>query len=216
MTGNAFTSATSLGASSVQDYGTPPEFIAAVEAKYGPIVLDLAAHERNHVVDDWLGPGGLCDDSLVAPWHEAGSGILWLNPPFCAAKVWAAKCADESQLGAKIAMLAPANIGADWFWRSVHPFAHVLALSPRIAFLGAPWRAWHRSLPKGSIAIPAEHQTEAACRAWVAPRVRGPGAVRVGRLPFPGALMLALYGMGVTRQIERWQWSVPPAGSLDG
>lgn len=211
MTGNAFTSATSLGASSVQDYGTPPEFIAAVERAFGPLVLDLAAHERNHVCADWLGPGGLCPDSLVAPWHEA-DGLLWLNPPFAETKRWAKKCAEEAQLGARIAMLAPANIGAAWFWRDVNPFAHVYALDPRIAFVGAPWRAWHKSFPKGSIAVPAHLQSEGAIRAWLTCQ-RGAEAgerARVARLPFPGALMLALYGTEAER-IERWTWQPKPS-----
>jgi hypothetical protein len=142
---------------------------------------------------------------LAVPWHEI-PGLLWLNPPFAESKRWAAKCAREASLGAKIALLVPANIGAAWFWDHVFPHAHVLALYPRIAFVGAPWRAWHKAAPKGSIAVPAELQDEASIRAWLGPAYDG---ARIARLPFPGALMLAVYGFGDVGQIERLSWRAP-------
>ena len=33
-----------------QDYGTPPEFLAAVVARFGPLAFDLAASRDNAVV----------------------------------------------------------------------------------------------------------------------------------------------------------------------
>ncbi len=208
MSGNAFTSATSLGASSIQDYGTPPEFLAAVETGWGSIAFDLAAHEGNHVCSRWFGPGGEAEDSLQQAWHEI-PGLLWLNPPFSASKRWAKKCAEEAMQGANIALLAPANVGADWFWSYVSPHAHVLCLKPRICFVGAPWRAWHKGLPKGSIAVPAELQSESEIRTWLANVYGSTVALkaRVARLPFPGALMLALYGLGCAGQLARWEWA---------
>ena len=41
--------------SSKQDYSTPRAFLDAVEKRFGRIKWDLAAHERNHVCDLWLG-----------------------------------------------------------------------------------------------------------------------------------------------------------------
>lgn len=38
----------STGTDSKQDYGTPADFLAAVEGRFGPIVIDLAAHAGNH------------------------------------------------------------------------------------------------------------------------------------------------------------------------
>lgn len=209
MTGNAFTSSTSLGASSVQDYGTPPKFLRAVEDLIGePLAFDLAAHENNHVCADWFGPGGVAPDALAEPWHEI-DGALWLNPPFSASKKFARKCALESRLGARVAFLVPANVGADWFWDSVYEHAAALMIKPRIGFVGAPWRAWHKDLSKGSIAVPEYLQDEDAIRAWLLQFGMAVSAkARVAKLPFPGALMLALYGFEFAkpRTIERWIW----------
>jgi len=81
-----------------QDYGTPPEFLRAVERKFGQIVVDLAAHERNHVAPDYYGPH---TNSLVQDWtkHE---GVLWLNPPFGKPEPWAAKCSRSKGPGTAI------------------------------------------------------------------------------------------------------------------
>lgn len=118
-----------------QDYGTPWEFIRAVEARFGSLVHDLAAHTENMkcvtCYTEEL-------DSLVQPWAEHFPvGNLWLNPPFADIEPWAVKCLAESKKrhGA-IFMLTPASVGSNWFIREIHGKALVIPLSPRLTFDG--------------------------------------------------------------------------------
>lgn len=134
---------------SKQDVGTPPEFIATVEKRFGKITLDLAAHEGNHVCDRWFGPGGIEVDSLsfVADWTEyALGGISWLNPQFDNITNFVRKCAAEKQRGAKIAVLLPMALETKWYTNYVYRQAYTLILKPRLKFVG------HKNVfPKGLI-----------------------------------------------------------------
>jgi phage N-6-adenine-methyltransferase len=120
---------------SKQDYGTPRDFIEAVERRFGPIVCDLAAGPDNHKAPQYF---TVEDDSLSLPWSERFStGTLWLNPPFGTIDPWAAKCAEEStRRTGLILMLTPASIDTHWFARHVNRKAMVLGLNPRIVFEG--------------------------------------------------------------------------------
>lgn len=118
---------------SKQDYGTPRDFLDAVERKFGKIAFDLAAHKRNAVVPDFFSKR---QDALKQRWHGLHSGILWLNPPFGTIPKWAKKCAWEAQLGAKILFLVPASVGSEWFYEHCHRKALVLPLRQRITFRG--------------------------------------------------------------------------------
>lgn len=122
-----------------QDVGTPREFLDAVERRFGPLAWDLAASEVNHVVEDWYGTGSpWCADSLSpeCQWRTVG-GLLWLNPPFANIDPWAWKCSIETYYGARPLLRAPASLGAKWYWRHVHGQALVLALQPRLTFVGS-------------------------------------------------------------------------------
>jgi phage N-6-adenine-methyltransferase len=120
---------------SEQVVGTPRDLLDAVERRFGPIRLDLAANDENKVCEKYLGPGSAYgEDSLQVPWHQQG-GHLWLNPPFADIDPWAAKCAEESKLGARISFLVPYTV-ADWFRTHVYGKALVLGLSPRVTFRG--------------------------------------------------------------------------------
>lgn len=132
-----------------QDYATPPEFLKAVRGRFGALIWDLAAVRDTCVANDpghYFGPGSQFEtDALQADWARIKdgfyvtrdiSGWLWLNPPFAHLDPWAKKCAEEMQRGARILMLTPASIGTRWFAEHVQPHAHVIALSPRITFVG--------------------------------------------------------------------------------
>lgn len=119
---------------SKQDYGTPPELIAAVEARWGDLVIDLAASPKNAKAPYYF---TAADDFLTQDEYWSPQGWLcWLNPPFANLGPWMAKCAADSQRGAHIVMLVPASIGAEWFAKHVYGKARVVALRPRLTFEG--------------------------------------------------------------------------------
>lgn len=121
---------------SKQDYATPPDFMDAVRLRYGPISFDLAAHAGNTKHERYYTEE---NNSLVQPWHKL-DGLLWLNPPFADIAPWAAKCAQESRLGARILFLVPASVGSNWFRDHVYGHAAVSFLNGRISFDGiAPY-----------------------------------------------------------------------------
>ncbi len=132
-----------------QDYGTPPEFLAAVARRFGPIDVDLAARADNAVAANFITPER---DSLTVDWtapniYTAPSGhiilaggerstkVAWLNPPFANIRPWAAKAAACRYLPRWTLMLVPASMGSGW-WRD-----HVLGQCqadgvPRMKFVG--------------------------------------------------------------------------------
>ncbi|MCK9358140.1 MAG: phage N-6-adenine-methyltransferase [Dehalococcoidia bacterium] len=118
--------------SSRQDYGTPPEFLRAVERRFGPVTFDLAAHAGNSVVPGYHSPA---DDSLVQDWTRH-NGTLWCNPPFGRPEPWAAKCARSKGPGRRILLLTPASVSTEWFADHIYGQARVYAVRPRLTFVG--------------------------------------------------------------------------------
>lgn len=121
---------------SKQDYGTPRELIRAIEARWGNLVLDLAAHDNgdNAKAPEWLGPS---DDYLSLDIAEVvGEGLCWCNPPFENIAVWARKWRADAAKGTRIIALTPASVGAEWFADHIEGVARVIALRPRITFEG--------------------------------------------------------------------------------
>ena len=116
-----------------QDYGTPPEFLDAVRRLLliDDFVFDLAADPTNAIVSAYY---TATDNALVMPWTF--DGWCWLNPPFGRLKPWAEKAWLEAQNGAKIAMLVPAAVGANWFRDWVWTKASVRFLNGRLTFVG--------------------------------------------------------------------------------
>ena len=117
-----------------QDYGTPVEFIEAVEKRFGVLAYDLACTRENAKA-----PAGFYwpdEDALSKAWWSF-TGNLWLNPPFANIDPWAEKLAKEcrDRLGFSF-LLTPASIGTEWFSKHVATKAIVLGLSPRLTFDG--------------------------------------------------------------------------------
>jgi phage N-6-adenine-methyltransferase len=117
---------------SEQDVSTPDNFIEAFVKRFGIITWDLAADSSN---SKGLSHFDKEHDSLSQNWSTL-PGNLWLNPPYEKIGPWAAKCAMESREGAKIFMLVPASVGSNWYLDYVHRHAYVLALNPRLKFVG--------------------------------------------------------------------------------
>jgi phage N-6-adenine-methyltransferase len=124
---------------SKQDWETPPEFIRAVEKRYGPIGFDLAAHGENTKAPVWFSKD---QDSLKQDWGKIRTAngyavrVAWLNPPFEDISPWAEKCVSVRDLARWTLLLVPASMGSLWWCR------HVLNKSqadgvPRMKFVGA-------------------------------------------------------------------------------
>lgn len=120
---------------SKQDYGTPLEFIRAVESRFGRIVCDLAAHAGNAKCQTFI---GVEENTFSVDWAARfPTGTLWFNPEFADLDPCAEKCAAESdRRHGLILLLTPASIGSGWFARHVNRKAMVLGLSPRLTFEG--------------------------------------------------------------------------------
>lgn len=110
---------------------TPKPFIAAVTHKFGPLTVDLAATPECTCAPAYLTKA---DDALdpARRWHRFG-GLCWLNPPYSDIGPWAEKCAVECEKGARILLLVPGSIGANWWWDYVEPYADVYSIG-RLTF----------------------------------------------------------------------------------
>ena len=116
-----------------QTYETPPNFMQAVNKRFGKIDFDLACLPATAKAKKFFTPK---ENSLVQQWHKI-PGLLWLNPPFDNISEWVSKCSREARLGARILFLVPASVGSNWFADYVHNQAHVLFLNGRLQFVGA-------------------------------------------------------------------------------
>lgn len=105
---------------------TPMVFINAVVEKFGPLAVDLAASSHNAKAPVWIDEKRNSLSTDVS-WSVL-QGLLWLNPPFTNVTPWARKCAEEVQLGARILLLVPASVGANWAWDWVVPYADVYSV----------------------------------------------------------------------------------------
>ena len=119
---------------SKQDYQTPLEFLIAVRSKLWitDFAIDLAASAQNSVVSGCYYDEAV--DSLKQTW-QFGSWC-WLNPPYADIRPWVEKAAHESALGARIAMLVPASVGANWWKDYVVNSSYQLFLNGRLTFAG--------------------------------------------------------------------------------
>lgn len=122
-------------ANAPQNYRTPPAFLAAVQTRFAPIEWDAACTTEDCVVPKYR---GYCLDrgwdALSRDWSELGRAIVWCNPPFGKSGQFAAKIAAAP--GIRALLLCQASIDSAWYAAHVHGRALVLALSPRIAFVG--------------------------------------------------------------------------------
>ena len=101
--------------------GTPPEFISAVQSRFGGFLnIDLAATEADRKAGRYISPE---EDSLSMDWAalpelQRPQGLAWLNPPYDRIEPWAWKCAEtmkDPRVKGRILFLVPASVGAKWF-----------------------------------------------------------------------------------------------------
>lgn len=126
--------------SSRQDWCTPPEFLAAVKARFGFIGFDLAASAANAVATSYFTEQ---DNSLVQNWERIVTckqlpvRVAFCNPPYSDIRPWAAKCEGVRHLPRWTLLLVPASVDAEWYTDHVHGKAFVAPLRSRIKFVGA-------------------------------------------------------------------------------
>jgi phage N-6-adenine-methyltransferase len=116
---------------SVQEVETPHAFMQAVERRFGKMDFDLAATPGNEKAFRYFHEG---HNALDQDWSKL-EGNLWLNPPYGDIEPWAKKCASY-RLGMRIFLLTPASVGSNWFQDYIWGNALVLALNPRLTFVG--------------------------------------------------------------------------------
>ena len=119
--------------SSNQEYGTPPEVIAAIQKRFGRIVFDLAASKDNTVCEQFWSKD---DDSLTKDWpKQLPTGNLWLNCPYAEIAPWAMRAAGCWQRKGFLFLLVPASVDSNWWLQYVEGRAYTIAMAPRIKFV---------------------------------------------------------------------------------
>lgn len=116
------------------DYQTPTMFLEALKRRLGieDFRMDLAASSGTNVAPVYYAEE---ENSLIQNWSRLG-GWVFCNPPFGDISPWVVKAYMQSIQGAKVAMLVPASVGANWWRDSVDGKAHVLFLNGRLTFVG--------------------------------------------------------------------------------
>lgn len=166
---------------SKQNYRTPDDFRAALRKRFGIIKFDLAAEPDNTLVPDRFYTKE--QNSLIQQWYKIeGEGWLFLNPEYADIETWAAKCAAESALGARILFLTPASIGSNWFKQWALPSAVVIGLNGRLCFI----ENWQTTIDPASVkrGDPQFYKTEPS---------------------YPKDLMLSAFCNGLTG-FQTWTW----------
>lgn len=129
-----------------QCYVTPPEFIRAVEARFGFLDFDLAATRKNRVTPacftkrenalkrQWITKARTCNNLLV---DRSSKWRFWLNPPYAHLSPWFRKCVEQQRrlTTGSFIVLVPASVGSDWFRQYVWNQASVYFLDGRICFI---------------------------------------------------------------------------------
>jgi hypothetical protein len=126
---------------SEQEVVTPRDFIEACEFRFGRFDFDLCASKANAVVPDAY--FDKTRDAFRFDWSEL-EGNNWCNPEFGEIPRWLEKAAAEATPLARVFVLTPLSVDANWWWKFIRPFSISYALHPRLKFVG------HKHLfPKG-------------------------------------------------------------------
>lgn len=127
------------------EWSTPPEIIAGIEAKYGPIDLDPCCRPETAKGKYFFTKE---DDGLLGEWF----GFVFVNPPYSKPRPWIEKALAEVQRDPtiRVLLLLPADISTGWFHDLVLPYADIEFVRGRIRF--HTWRGIPGGMPTaGSI-----------------------------------------------------------------
>ena len=150
----------STGNDSKQDYRTPADLMTACRKRFGPVGFDLAATASNAQHERYFAPSEIVtvegkgkDRNIIrTPHHDSAAyaldafrhswaeisrqfGLCWLNCEFGAIADWSARCKLEGNEGARILLLTPASVGANWFSDHVAGCADIYYMKGRPAFI---------------------------------------------------------------------------------
>lgn len=169
---------------SEQVVGTPWAFIRAVEAKFGPLAVDLAATAENAKAPRFITPEL---DTFKQDWTEwLQGGLGWLNPEYDPLDKWTELCRNQRERGAEFLSLTPASVSTNWFWKFVQPYATVYCITPRIPFVGS-----HTLWPPAHGLEGQRKCNDPECE---------------GCSPYPKDLMLSHYCANPNHELQRWKW----------
>jgi hypothetical protein len=175
---------------SKQDYGTPWPLIRAIENRWGPLSIDLAARADNAKAPLFITPE---ENSLTQDWNDRiGNGMGFLNPEFDDICPWVAKCAGCVK---PIISLTPLTV-SEWFAKHCEGKVKIVGLRPRIKFYGC------------HVLFPKKHPRAGQRRC---------DSMCLGCASYPKDCMLMLFGSRFKREpiFQTWRWDKSEAGSME-
>lgn len=115
------------------DQFTPREFLAKIEAVFGPIELDPAWHPASSVKAARMYSLTAGDNGQAEPWS---ADFVWLNPPFSSLLRWLRKADEEWTAGRakSIVALVPARTDSKYFHDRLINIADVYLVRGRLRF----------------------------------------------------------------------------------
>jgi phage N-6-adenine-methyltransferase len=117
-----------------EDWETPPDFFAALDAEFG-FTLDVCATAANAKCAKYFTAE---EDGLSQDW---GANVCWMNPPYGARiSRWMAKAYDASLRDATVVCLVPARTDTRW-WHEYAERGERRFVRGRIRFVGARFNA---------------------------------------------------------------------------
>jgi site-specific DNA-methyltransferase (adenine-specific) len=125
------------------EWTTPPEIIAALEAEFGPFDLDPCAREASAKGVFYYTKE---DNGLLQPWD----GRVFVNPPYSCPRLWVQKAWTEVQRSdgpTLIVMLLPTATDTNWFHEYCVGKAEIRFIKGRIKFYG--WQGTPIGSPTG-------------------------------------------------------------------
>lgn len=113
------------------EWATPPDFVAALEAEFGTFDLDPCAREASAKARTYYTRE---DDGLQQPW----SGHVFVNPPYSDPEPWIRKTLQEvdADRATQVILLLPAATDVGWFHDLLLPYANIRFVRGRLRFLG--------------------------------------------------------------------------------
>ena len=113
-----------------EDWETPPDFFAALDAEFG-FTLDVCATPDNAKCAEFLTPDV---DGLTVDWSRE---VCWMNPPYGREiPKWMAKAWRESA-HSTVVCLVPSRTDTRW-WHDYAMRGETRFVKGRITFVGAP------------------------------------------------------------------------------